>query len=84
MGRACCCKLQAENCQLCRENAALKHQIAALENRFDSFRAALESTQRQAKGQAAPFTKGEPKNKPKKPVRKRGKRYGTKARLEPR
>jgi transposase len=83
MGRACCRKLLAENRQLRRENAALRRRVATLEKAVATLQVALEASQRQGKRQAAPFSEGAPKDKPKRPGRKRGKRYGKRARLHP-
>jgi len=43
----------------------------------------LEESERSAKRQAAPFSKGEPKKNPKKPGRKKGKQHGDHAHREP-
>jgi transposase len=52
-----------------RENAELKKRIAELEKRLDD-------KERAAKRQAAPFSKGPPKEHPKKPGRKAGSEHG--------
>lgn len=52
-----------------REIDELKKRVADLEKRLDE-------KERASKRQAAPFSKGEPQDRPKKPGRKRGKRYG--------
>jgi transposase len=58
--------LRAENERLLAENIRLRAQ--------------LEAARRAGKRQAAPFSKGEPKKHPARPGRKRGERYGTRAR----
>ena len=55
-----------------RENAALKERVAVLEAR-------VEALARAGKRQAAPFSKGPPVTDPKRPGRKPGEDYGTKA-----
>ena len=58
-------QLVLENQHLRKENARLEQTIRELQKR-------LEDLERTAKRQAAPFSKGEPKKKPKKPGRKSG------------
>ena len=58
--------------QLEAQNARLEARIAHLER-------LLEKATRDGKRQAAPFSKGPPKEKPKKPGRKSGTKYGPKA-----
>jgi transposase len=58
--------------QLERQNALLDSRIKQLEQKF-------EELNRSAKRQAAPFSRGLPKLDPKKPGRKSGEDYGTKA-----
>ena len=60
-------------------NAPLEKRVGELERRIEQLTALLEGTQRAGKRQAAPFAKGSPKASPKKPGRKRGDDYGTKA-----
>jgi transposase len=55
--------------QLFLENQQLRERIAVLEKR-------LGELERSAKRQAAPFSKGPPKAKPKKPGRKKGEQHG--------
>ena len=57
-------QLLRENQQLREENASLRQTLRDLHQRF-------EELERSAKRQAAPFAKGEPKKKPKKPGRKK-------------
>lgn len=62
-------RLQSENERLKRENERLREE--------------LEKALRLARRQAAPFSRGEPKAKPKRPGRKPGARYGTHQRRNP-
>lgn len=55
-------------------------RIAELESRVAALEAVIEQLRRGGKRQAAPFSKGSPKPDPKKPGRKSGEDYGTKAR----
>jgi transposase len=71
--------LTAENEQLRAENAALREQVTALEGEvarlkaeLDRLKGRLEEAERAGKRQAAPFSKGPPKAKPKRPGRKAG------------
>ena len=59
-----------------REIDDLKKRIADLERRLDE-------KERTSKRQAAPFSKGEPKARPKKPGRKAGSRHGQHAHRPP-
>lgn len=54
-------------------------RIAELEKRNAALETLLEQRTRDAKRQAAPFSKGEPKQSPQKPGRKPGSEYGTQA-----
>jgi len=65
-------QLEARVRQLEAQNARLEARIAQLERLLDK-------ATRDGKRQAAPFSKGPPKAKPKKPGRKRGATYGPKA-----
>ncbi|HEY2584960.1 MAG TPA: hypothetical protein VGI81_04245 [Tepidisphaeraceae bacterium] len=58
-------------------------RIAELEARVAALEAAIEQLRRDGKRQAAPFAKGPPKADPKRPGRKGGDDYGTKARRRP-
>lgn len=60
-------------CPACRQRDAT---IAALEKRVADLQALVEEAQRAGKRQAAPFAKGEPKRRPKRPGRKKGERHG--------
>src|SRR4051812_31132438 len=62
--------------QLRRENERLRHENERLRGELDEARASLDLAQRQAKRQAAPFSKGPPKPRPKRPGRKAGKAHG--------
>jgi transposase len=64
--------LEARNAALQAQNATLKRKITKLEQ-------ALEAASRAGKRQAAPFSRGSPKTNPKRPGRKAGENYGTKA-----
>lgn len=65
------------NClRIQRENADLRARVEQLTRQLDEQR-------RAGKRQAAPFAKGPPKPEPKKPGRKAGKDYGTKAHRQP-
>lgn len=69
-------ELEAENAALRTENAALRTENAAL-------RKALEEARRAGKRQAAPFSRGRRNPAPKKPGRKAGSAYGSRAHREP-
>lgn len=64
----------------CPGCAAAAKRIAELEARLAALEALVEQLRRGGKRQAAPFSKGSPKTDPKKPGRKGGDDYGTKAR----
>ena len=55
----------------------LEKRCAALEKLVAELLARLEAAERSAKRQAAPFSKGPPKPKPKRPGRKSGEQHGT-------
>jgi transposase len=59
-----------------RENARLRQENERLQRENERLRQELEKATRAAKRQAAPFSRGEPQPKPRKPGRKSGKRYG--------
>jgi len=63
----------------CPNCARLERQIAELEQRVAQLEQLLEKATRAQKRQAAPFSKGVPKENPKKPGRKPGNNYGPKA-----
>lgn len=62
-----------------RRIAALERRNAALEKRLGELERLVDQVRRGGKRQAAPFSKGSPKAEPKKPGRKGGDDYGTKA-----
>jgi transposase len=62
---------------------ALQRRVAELEAQVERLTRLLEQQQRAGKRQAAPFAKGSPNPNPKKPGRKPGKDYGTKAHRPP-
>ena len=62
---------------------AQQRRIASLEKTDEELRALVEELTRRGKRQAAPFSKGPPKEEPKRPGRKAGAEYGTKAHREP-
>jgi transposase len=63
----------------CPGCVAAAKRIAELETRIKQLEQRLEELSRSAKRQAAPFSRGLPKADPKKPGRKSGEDYGTKA-----
>src|SRR3954453_5292711 len=67
-------------CPGCR---ALQMRVAELEAQVQRLTGLLEQQQRAGKRQAAPFAKGPPADQPKKPGRKPGAAYGTKAHRPP-
>ena len=64
----------------CPGCVAAAKRIADLEGRVAALEALVEQLRRGGKRQAAPFSKGPPQAEPKKPGRKGGDEYGTKAR----
>ena len=79
--------MDASFCPGCTERdcriADLERRIAALEKSNADLRAELEEVLRAAKRQAAPFSKGAPKKKPKSTARPRGDAYGKKGHRPP-
>jgi transposase len=67
----------------CPKCERLEREVALLRTQVEQFTRLLEEQRRAGKRQAAPFAKGPPKTKPKKPGRKSGKDYGTKAHRPP-
>jgi transposase len=63
----------------CAGCAERERRIAELEARVKQLEQSLEQLGRSAKRQAAPFSRGLPKTNPKRPGRKSGEDYGTKA-----
>lgn len=72
--------LRKEVAALRRELAARDTRVAAQDEEIAKLQGALEASRRSGKRQAAPFSKGSPKKKPKTPGRKKGKAYGPKER----
>lgn len=62
-----------------RENEHLRRQNEDLWSENEHLKRLLDEATRASKRQAAPFSKGEPKEHPKRPGRKAGKRYGKRA-----
>jgi transposase len=60
----------------CRDCARLQQEVADLKAQIEQLRAALERSQRTGKRQAAPFSKGPPKEQGKTPGRKAGADHG--------
>jgi transposase len=69
--------------QLQRENEQLRERVALLEQTVRDLLQRLEVSERAAKRQSAPFSKGKPKRHPKKPGRKTGDQHGQHAHREP-
>jgi transposase len=76
--------------QLLRENQQLREQLAQRDRHIEQLEQAgrdlhqrLEEVERSAKRQAAPFSKGPPKKRPKKPGRKAGDQHGPHAHRPP-
>src|SRR5271155_5289318 len=67
----------------CTHCQALQRRVLELQAEVERLRRLLDDALRAAKRQAAPFAKGEPSPHPKKPGRKPGKDYGTKAHRPP-
>src|SRR5262245_13978650 len=59
-----------------------QQRIASLEKIIEQLRSLVDELGRRGKRQAAPFSKGAPKENPKRPGRKAGAAYGTKAHRE--
>lgn len=74
-----CAALERRIAELERQLAVALARIAALEKRNAALETLLEQRTRDAKRQAAPFSKGAPKEQPQKPGRKPGSDYGTQA-----
>ncbi len=67
----------------CASCQALQRRVHDLHAENERLRRQLDATLRAGKRQAGPFAKGEPKPNPKRPGRKPGKDYGTKAHRQP-
>ncbi len=72
-------RLEAQNRRLEARNRQLEAHVVRLEARVAQLEQFVDKTTRASKRQAAPFSKGPPKEKPEKPGRKSGKKYGLKA-----
>ncbi len=72
--------LREEMAALRKEVAQLRSRATALETEKAELRQALDEERRKGKRQAAPFSKGNPKDNPNKPGRKGGSEYGTQSR----
>src|SRR4051812_6325996 len=72
------------NCLLLEQRlAALEAAMQQRDAEIDRLRRLLEESQRSSKRQAAPFSKGEPKRRPKKPGRKSGDKHGKHGHRQP-
>src|SRR6266516_2085602 len=65
--------------ELLKENRSLREQLKKTQAEIERLRKLLEEALRSLKRKAAPFSKGEPKRKPKRPGRKEGSDYGQRA-----
>jgi transposase len=68
-----------ENERLREENERLRRELERVKRERDRLREELDAAQRAAKRQAAPFSKGAPNPKPRRPGRKAGSAYGPRA-----
>lgn len=73
-------ELSEENAELRRRVEERERQIAGLKRRITELEKIVEELRRRGKRQAAPFSKGEPSDDPKRPGRKAGDQYGQQAR----
>jgi len=80
---ALCAELLAENDRLRGENVRLVGQDERLRARVKELEGKLEELRRAAKRQAAPFSRGEPEEKPRRPGRRAGAGYGRKGHRRP-
>src|SRR5207245_9263274 len=65
--------------KLTKENESLRQRLEKAEKENERLRKLLEEALRSLKRQAAPFSKGKPKSDPKRPGRKKGSDYGSRA-----
>jgi transposase len=65
--------------ELLRENEDLRRQIAEQARQIERLEKLIEQLRRGGKRQAAPFSKGTPKESPSRPGRKPGEKYGSQA-----
>jgi len=75
--------LLAENERLGRENERLRGRCERLTARVSELEAKVEELRRQGKRQAAPFSRGKAEEKPGRPGRRSGERYGKKGHRRP-
>jgi transposase len=73
-------RLQRERDRLQRDTDRLRREREGLQREIERLRKALDAARREAKRQAAPFSKGKRKAKPKRPGRKPGRKYGPRGR----
>jgi len=78
-----CAGLLAENERLWGENERLRGRCERLKERVAELESKVEELRRQAKRQAAPFSRGEAQEKPRRPGRRPGERYGRKGHRRP-
>jgi transposase len=78
-----CLELGKRNRVLVRENGRLMRLVERLKASMRRLRELLARAGRAAKRQAAPFSKGAPKAKPRKPGRRSGAQYGRRGRRHP-
>jgi len=76
-------QLSLENQQLRERNTQLEQTVTRLEQTVREHLRRIDELERSAKRQAAPFSKGEPKAKPRRPGRKAGQKHGRHAHREP-
>jgi transposase len=72
-------ELLQENAELRRRVAEQERQITSLKRQVEELKNLVEELRRRGKRQAAPFSKGEPSEDPKRPGRKAGDQYGQQA-----
>lgn len=72
-------ELLRDNERLLRENEGLRRQVVEQGRRIEKLEKLIEQVRRGGKRQAAPFSKGAPKEKAERPGRKRGQEYGSRA-----
>lgn len=78
-----CAGLLAENERLWGENERLRARCERLVARVSALEEKVEELRRQAKRQAAPFSRGETEERPRRPGRRPGERYGRKGHRAP-
>jgi transposase len=78
-----CLALEAENAQLWSEAARLAGENDRLRARVGKLEGLLEEARRAGKRQAAPFSRGEPKQRPGRPGRRSGDQHGKHGHREP-